>query len=100
VSWRVLAFSRSAAGPASISPGRADNTFHQRYSGRDSRLTDIRGRVGRGVTSLMKGIGYGGGYRYIHDDPAAQTEMRCLPERFEDRNYLDDDTLATGHGRR
>jgi putative ATPase len=41
------------------------------------------------VTSLMKGIGYGGGYRYIHDDPAAQTEMRCLPERFEDRNYLE-----------
>ena len=30
------------------------------------------------VTSLLKGIGYGGGYRYIHDDPAAQAEMRCL----------------------
>ena len=52
------------------------------------------------VTSMMKGIGYGGGYRYVHDDPAAQVEMRCLPERFEDRNYLDDDKPAPGHGQR
>ena len=51
------------------------------------------------VTSLMKGIGYGGGYRYIHDDPAAQAEMRCLPDRFEGRNYLKDDKPAHGHGR-
>ena len=34
------------------------------------------------VTSLMKGAGYGQGYRYIHDDPAAEREMPCLPERL------------------
>ena len=50
------------------------------------------------VTSLLKGIGYGGGYRYIHDDPAAQAEMPCLPERFEGRNYLEVDKPAQGHG--
>ncbi len=40
------------------------------------------------VTSLMKGVGYGQGYRYVHDDPAARDEMICLPERFAGRNYL------------
>ena len=40
------------------------------------------------VTSLMKGVGYGQGYRYIHDDPAAGREMPCLPEQFQGRDYL------------
>src|SRR5262249_33995319 len=51
------------------------------------------------VTAMMKGIGYGEGYRYIHDDPAAQAEMRCLPERFKGRNYLEAKKPAQGHGR-
>ena len=51
------------------------------------------------VTAMMKGIGYGEGYRYIHDDPAAHAEMRCLPERFEGRNYLEAKKPAQGHGR-
>jgi putative ATPase len=41
------------------------------------------------VTPLVKGIGYGDGYRYVHDDPAAKSEMRCLPGRLHGRNYLD-----------
>ena len=40
------------------------------------------------VTPLMKGAGYGQGYRYIHDDPAAVREMPCRPERLEGRDYL------------
>jgi putative ATPase len=40
------------------------------------------------VTPLMKGVGYGKGYRYVHDDPAAREEMPCLPERFVGRDYL------------
>jgi putative ATPase len=40
------------------------------------------------VTSLMKTAGYGRGYRYIHDDPAARREMPCLPEQFRGRDYL------------
>jgi putative ATPase len=43
------------------------------------------------VTALMKGIGYGHGYRYIHDDPAARNEMPCLPEQFQGRDYLSPD---------
>ncbi len=39
------------------------------------------------VTPLMKRVGYGGGYRYVHDDPAARREMRCLPESLQGREY-------------
>jgi len=38
-------------------------------------------------TALMKGLGYGRGYRYAHDDEAARTEMACLPEKLKDRKY-------------
>jgi putative ATPase len=41
------------------------------------------------VTPLLKNIGYGKGYRYIHDDPKAQSEMPCLPESLRDRVYLE-----------
>src|SRR5688500_8912817 len=40
------------------------------------------------VTPLMKHVGYGEGYRYVHDDPSAQQEMICLPESLKGRSYL------------
>ena len=40
------------------------------------------------VTSLMMAEGYGQGYRYVHDDPAARGEMACLPESLRGRSYL------------
>ncbi|HWS86630.1 MAG TPA: replication-associated recombination protein A [Pyrinomonadaceae bacterium] len=39
------------------------------------------------VTPLMKRQGYGKGYRYVHDDPAAKGEMACLPEGLRERKY-------------
>ena len=39
------------------------------------------------VTPLMKAAGYGEGYRYVHDDPSAREEMRCLPEGLAGRVY-------------
>jgi putative ATPase len=42
------------------------------------------------VTPLLKNMGYGKGYRYIHDDPKAQSEMPCLPESLRDRVYLEE----------
>ena len=39
------------------------------------------------VTPLMKRSGYGGGYRYVHTDPAAREEMQCLPERLQGKEY-------------
>jgi putative ATPase len=41
------------------------------------------------VTSLMKSAGYGQGYRYVHDDPAARGEMTCLPESLQGHTYLE-----------
>jgi putative ATPase len=42
------------------------------------------------VTPLMTRAGYGKGYRYIHEDPAARKEMTCLPERLKGHFYLAD----------
>jgi putative ATPase len=39
------------------------------------------------ITPLMKRAGYGKGYRYAHDDPAASREMACLPEGLQGRKY-------------
>jgi putative ATPase len=43
------------------------------------------------VTPLMKHVGYGEGYRYVHDDPEAKQEMTCLPESLKGRNYFPDE---------
>jgi len=42
-------------------------------------------------TGLMKAIGYGKGYRYAHDDPAAREGMPCLPPGLAGRRYLEPD---------
>ena len=50
------------------------------------------------VTPLMKRVGYGSGYRYVHGDPAAREEMSCLPERLRGQNYfVEDDESETIH---
>jgi putative ATPase len=41
------------------------------------------------VTPLMKHVGYGEGYRYVHSDPEAKEEMECLPEALRGRKYFD-----------
>lgn len=43
------------------------------------------------VTPLMRRVGYGEGYRYVHNDPSAKDEMVCLPESLRDRKYLDEE---------
>jgi putative ATPase len=42
------------------------------------------------ITPLMKRVGYGGGYRYVHDDPQAKDEMACLPESLRGKQYFDE----------
>ncbi|WP_447979241.1 replication-associated recombination protein A [Candidatus Nitrospira bockiana] len=39
------------------------------------------------VTSLMRDLGYGKGYRYVHDDPGAKTEQLHLPEPLKGKRY-------------
>ncbi|HEV2883509.1 MAG TPA: replication-associated recombination protein A [Pyrinomonadaceae bacterium] len=43
------------------------------------------------VTPLMKHVGYGKGYRYVHSDPDAKEKMPCLPESLRGRKYFDED---------
>jgi len=42
-------------------------------------------------TPLMKHIGYGEGYRYVHSDPDAKKQMECLPSRLSGRRYFQPD---------
>ena len=38
-------------------------------------------------TKLMKGLGYGSGYKYAHDEADGVAEMSCLPEHLQGRRY-------------
>jgi putative ATPase len=42
-------------------------------------------------TPLMKHLGYGKDYRYVHNDKRAQDEMECLPEQLRGRKYFNPD---------
>jgi putative ATPase len=46
-------------------------------------------------TRLMKDIGYGGGYKYAHDEEGRVADMDCLPEALRERRYYH----PTGEGR-
>ncbi len=48
------------------------------------------------VTPLMKQIGYGKDYRYVHSDPDAKEEMECLPEQLRGRKYFSEDEQTKG----
>ena len=43
------------------------------------------------VTPLMKHVGYGEGYRYVHSDPDAKEEMQCLPENLRGHKYYEEE---------
>jgi putative ATPase len=48
------------------------------------------------VTPLMKQIGYGKEYRYVHNDPGAKEEMECLPEQLRGRKYFSEEEQTEG----
>ncbi len=50
------------------------------------------------ATPLMRAVGYGAGYRYVHDDPTAATEMSCLPAPLRDRRYYPPDNADADAG--
>jgi putative ATPase len=41
------------------------------------------------VTSLMRAVGYGKGYKYAHDFESKTTDMTCLPESLKGRRYYE-----------
>ncbi|MEJ7619046.1 MAG: replication-associated recombination protein A, partial [Pyrinomonadaceae bacterium] len=52
------------------------------------------------VTPLMKQLGYGRNYRYVHDEPSAREEMSCLPAKLQDRNYFEVSDAKDEHEKR
>jgi putative ATPase len=42
-------------------------------------------------TPLMKHLGYGKDYRYVHNDASAKEEMSCLPEKLKGKTYYEED---------
>ena len=42
-------------------------------------------------TPLMKHLGYGKEYRYVHRDVSAKAEMSCLPEKLKGKVYFEED---------
>jgi replication-associated recombination protein RarA len=46
------------------------------------------------ATPLMKHLGYGREYRYVHEDAGAKDEMSCLPEKLRGKIYYEDDGTA------
>ncbi|HEX6187926.1 MAG TPA: replication-associated recombination protein A [Pyrinomonadaceae bacterium] len=46
------------------------------------------------ATPLMKHLGYGKEYRYVHSDTAAKDEMACLPEKLAGRVYFEAETTG------
>lgn len=42
-------------------------------------------------TPLMKHLGYGKDYRYVHNDTSAKEEMSCLPEKLKGKVYYKED---------
>jgi len=48
------------------------------------------------ATPLMKQIGYGKDYRYVHSDPGAKEEMECLPEQLRGRKYFLEEEQTKG----
>ena len=43
--------------------------------------------IRNGVTQLMRNEGYGAGYQYAHDAEEKLTDMQCLPDSLEGREY-------------
>jgi len=39
------------------------------------------------VTSLMRDLGYGEDYKYVHDDPSAKTDQPHVPDRLKGKRY-------------
>ena len=44
-------------------------------------------QIRNGVTSLMQELHYGEGYQYAHDTKEKLTDMKCLPDSLEGREY-------------
>ena len=71
---------------------RTVKRFRERLAEKDVEKTaaePVPKHLRNATTALMREAGYGEGYRYAHDDPAARNEMTCLPHSLIDRRYFE-----------
>jgi putative ATPase len=57
------------------------------HDARESGNLEVPMHLRNAVTSLMRNLGYGRDYRYVHDDPAARLDQEHLPEPLKGRQY-------------
>ena len=70
---------------------------HQSYIALERALQEVRQtgplpvplHLRNATHSLLEGLGYGQGYRYVHTDPQAQFEQAHLPEGIKNREFFD-----------
>jgi len=82
-----------ARAPKSNAVKRAYSAAHQ-----DAILTSnepVPLHLRNAPTGLMKRLGYGKEYRYVHDDKTAKDEMECLPESLQEAVYFEEETEDT-----
>jgi putative ATPase len=48
---------------------------------------DVPLHLRNAATSLMRDLGYGQGYKYVHDEPTAKTDQTHLPESLKGKRY-------------
>jgi len=81
-----------AQGTTYLATCRKDNAS---YAGLLEALRDARElgnlpvplHLRNAVTSLMKDLGYGKGYKYVHEEPSAATDQVHLPEPLKGKRY-------------
>ena len=52
-----------------------------------TRADPVPLQIRNAPTGLMKGLGYGSGYRYAHDEEEGVAAMECLPDSLRGRRY-------------
>jgi putative ATPase len=52
-----------------------------------TRAEPVPMQIRNAPTGLMKGLGYGAGYRYAHDEEEGVSAMECLPDSLRGRRY-------------
>jgi putative ATPase len=55
----------------------------------ETRAEPVPLQIRNAPTGLMKGLGYGQGYRYAHDEQAGVAAMESLPEGLRGRRYYE-----------
>ena len=65
--------------------------FAARIDAEETSRVPVPLHLRNAVTPLMKQVGYGKNYRYVHSDARAKEEMECLPEQLRGRKYFSDE---------